>query len=254
MSQNVCQSCGMPLEHEEQYGNDKQNNKVQDYCKYCYEKGEFTNPNSSLEEMIEICVPFMVQDGMEEQAARTMMTNYLPNLKRWSSQENNNNKIIKPFTIIEKPEFHLVGIATRTSNGQEMTESGVIPKLWDRFSEQSILQHIPNQSEPNTIYGCYTDYENEAFGQYTLLLGTSVNAIDVLPEGMTVIKVPAAKYAVFTTRRGPFSEVVVEAWQAIWSMAASSVLERIYTGDFELYDERSLNPEEAEVDIYIAIK
>ncbi|WP_234399668.1 zinc ribbon domain-containing protein [Paenibacillus popilliae] len=39
-----------------------------------------------MEEMIEVCVPFVVKNGMEEQAARSMLRSYLPTLKRWAAQ------------------------------------------------------------------------------------------------------------------------------------------------------------------------
>ena len=36
-----------------------------EYCNYCYRNGHFTSPDITMEEEIEICVPFMKQAGME---------------------------------------------------------------------------------------------------------------------------------------------------------------------------------------------
>jgi len=40
-----------------------------------------------VEEMIECCIPFVLQDGefKTEEEAREMLSNYLPTLKRWRS-------------------------------------------------------------------------------------------------------------------------------------------------------------------------
>ena len=85
-----CQSCGMPLEAEEMFGKNADGSKNEDYCQYCFPNGAFTNPNETLEEMIESCVPFLVKneenpDGMYQDAegARKMLQEHLPTLKRW---------------------------------------------------------------------------------------------------------------------------------------------------------------------------
>lgn len=253
MSDRFCQSCGMPLHGEELLGTDAEGNKVQEYCQYCYEKGAYTNPNITMEEMIEVCIPFMVEEGMEEHAARTMMTGFLPRLKRWSLQNGHVPEMSGPTRIEEKESFCLMGIAARTTNSQEMTEQAVIQKLWDRFNHENLSKLI-NPVESEVTYGCYTEYVDGANGEYTVLAGVRADSNRSIPEGMRVITVPAAKYAVFTTRRGPLSTVVVEAWQAIWQWSMTSGNERAYTGDFELYDERCSDMNDAEIDIYIALK
>ncbi len=55
-----------------------------EYCKYCYENGAFTS-DVTMEQMIEQCVPFMTQgeNAMSEEEARSMMQQYMPQLKRW---------------------------------------------------------------------------------------------------------------------------------------------------------------------------
>ncbi len=85
--QSACQSCGMPLNVESVLGTDQHGKKITEYCMYCYEGGSFKQPDITLDEMVEICVPFLVQDGMEEQTARNVMKGSLPQLKRWSQQE-----------------------------------------------------------------------------------------------------------------------------------------------------------------------
>lgn len=83
MNQKFCQSCGMPMEGE-LYGTEQNGSTNHDYCKYCYENGAFTF-GGSMEEMIEICIPPMVEHnpGMNADTARAMMQKFLPSLKRW---------------------------------------------------------------------------------------------------------------------------------------------------------------------------
>lgn len=44
--------------------------------------------------------------------------------------------------------------------------------------------------------------------------------------------------------------LVFEAWTKIWN----SNIDRKFSADFEVYDERAQDPENAEVDIFIAVK
>ncbi len=82
MTENYCQSCAMPMETEDLYGTNADGSKNSDYCKYCYDKGAFT-AHCTMEEMIDFCVPVMVEHGQKEEEARKMMEECLPQLKRW---------------------------------------------------------------------------------------------------------------------------------------------------------------------------
>lgn len=76
-----CQSCAMPMD-EEFYGENADGSLNEDYCVYCYHEGKFTE-NVTMEEMIEICIPHMVENGMGEEEARAIMEEHLPKMKRW---------------------------------------------------------------------------------------------------------------------------------------------------------------------------
>ncbi len=81
---HYCQSCGMPMENEH-YGTNADNSPNEDYCNYCYQNGEFVNPDETVEEMIKSCVPHMVQQGMKENEAKDLLEKMLPTLKRWKT-------------------------------------------------------------------------------------------------------------------------------------------------------------------------
>jgi hypothetical protein len=68
------------------YGTNADGTPNSEYCMYCYANGQFTAPDITMDQMIEICVPFMVEQGMAEDEARNLLQEYMPCLKRW--QEN----------------------------------------------------------------------------------------------------------------------------------------------------------------------
>lgn len=80
--EKICQSCSMPMEGQ-QYGHETDGSLSEDYCVYCYDKGAFTT-NSTMQEMIEICIPPMVEEGMKEDEVRAYLGTVLPTLKRWN--------------------------------------------------------------------------------------------------------------------------------------------------------------------------
>jgi hypothetical protein len=66
------------------FGTDADGGISDEYCKYCYDNGSFTQ-DCTMEEMIEFCVPHMTSagSGMTEDAARQLMRQHFPELKRW---------------------------------------------------------------------------------------------------------------------------------------------------------------------------
>ena len=79
-----CQSCGMPLSgQKELLGTTANGSKTDEYCIYCYENGQFKQPDLTLEGMIEVCIPHMKEHGMTEAAARKLLREHLPKLRRW---------------------------------------------------------------------------------------------------------------------------------------------------------------------------
>ena len=79
-----CQSCSMPLSSPEDFGTSAQGFRQNDYCHFWYEDGAFTQPDSTLEQMIEFSVkPTSAATGMSEEAARSLLHGPLPYIKRW---------------------------------------------------------------------------------------------------------------------------------------------------------------------------
>jgi len=85
MQEKFCESCGMPMgETDEMYGTEPGGSKSADYCKFCYDNGAFTDPNITLEGMIESVAAVMVKDyGFSPEDAGTQCREGIPSLKRW---------------------------------------------------------------------------------------------------------------------------------------------------------------------------
>lgn len=77
----------MPLTDEER-GTNVDGSRNDDYCKYCYKDGKFTQ-DMTMEQMIEHCARFTDDinkysgTNMTVEQAKDMMRQFYPNLKRW---------------------------------------------------------------------------------------------------------------------------------------------------------------------------
>jgi predicted transcriptional regulator YdeE len=66
--------------------------------------------------------------------------------------------------------------------------------------------------------------------------------------------IPASSYQKFTVV-GKLPDVVISAWQQIWKMTPLDFEgKRSYKADFEIYDQRANNPNQATVDIFVGIE
>lgn len=156
--------------------------------------------------------------------------------------------------VVQQEGFTVIGISARTSNAKEMTPDGVIGKEWGRFMQEGIWNKIPNKADKG-ITVVYTDYASDHNGEYTYVLGAKVSSEAEVPADMVVKKVPAGKYAVFTSDKGAAAKVVPETWMKINSLSRSAVGgDRVYRADFEIYDERAADPKNLQVDVYVGIK
>ena len=151
------------------------------------------------------------------------------------------------------PGFTVIGISARTDNAKESTPNGIIPQQWQKFFGQGLPDRIPNKSGP-TLYAVYTAYASDHNGEYTYVVGTAVKDGTAAPTGMVVKRVPTGQYTVFTTEKGPFAKVVPAAWQRIFKLEEEGKLKRAYETDFETYDQRAQDPQNAQIDIYVGMK
>jgi len=156
--------------------------------------------------------------------------------------------------VIEKDSFTVIGISSRTTNAREVTDEGVIGKTWARLFQEGVLAKIPNKADQN-IVAVYTDYASDHSGEYTYILGARVTSDAQVPSGMVAKKIPAQKFAVFTSDKGPPAKVVPALWMMINSLPKNATGgDRLYKADFEVYDERATDPESLQMDVYVGIR
>ncbi|NQX67770.1 GyrI-like domain-containing protein [Paenibacillus alba] len=156
--------------------------------------------------------------------------------------------------ITEQPAITLTGVHVRTTNAEEAGPNRRLPQLWETYFQSQITTQAPTINS-HLIYSLYTDYESDAAGAYTTLIGHEVAGDTSQDEGkFHTVQVPASKFMVFTTEKGPVYEVVAQAWGNIWAYFKESEEVRAYTGDYELYDARNSDPAQTQIQIFIAIK
>ena len=157
--------------------------------------------------------------------------------------------------LVEQTEFWVVGIQARTTNAKEMAGQGVIPQMWGRLFKEGLQDKIPNKVN-STIYALYSGYASDRNGEYDFLIGAKVNAATGVPEGMVARKVLAGRYGVVPSATGPVEQVVPAVWRQVWEMEDKHTLGgvRAYQTDFEVYDQRSQDPKNSQVDVYIGLE
>ncbi|MGA2277636.1 MAG: GyrI-like domain-containing protein [Terracidiphilus sp.] len=159
-------------------------------------------------------------------------------------------KALKP---AHEDSFYVAGYQVRTNNANEMSGHGEIGNLWQRFMEQNLGAQIPNRADAAIIV-VYSNYASNEKGEYSYLVGARVTSIEHLPTGMSYIKVVAGPYAVLTTEQGPVVEVLQAEWRKIWSMQPTDLGgRRAFLTDYEVYDQRTSNPQQAQVEIHIGL-
>ncbi len=137
----------------------------------------------------------------------------------------------------------ITGLQVRTKNADEMNpETQKIAPLWGRFFAE-VLPTLGTTPPP--LYGVYSNYESDAFGEYDLLVGA-----EVLEEGDGIksVTLEAGKYLVFTAK-GELPQAIIETWGQVWAYFEDPSIDerRAYKTDFEHY----ISKDEAE--IYIGV-
>lgn len=81
----ICQSCTMPIDNMADRGTEKDGSKNSEYCKYCYQDGNLTEPDMTLQQMKEVITTQMKKMNMPETIIQHSL-NALPRLKRWQKE------------------------------------------------------------------------------------------------------------------------------------------------------------------------
>ena len=109
--QLICQCCGMPLQ-DEIIGKDRDGTPNEDYCKWCYADGTYTY--SDMDDLINVCIPHMVNESFSEEQARAYLKQVLPTLDYWKRYEalsdDGQFEAFKKQLICEINDLHIEGM------------------------------------------------------------------------------------------------------------------------------------------------
>ena len=84
MEAPICQSCGIPLGRKEDQGTNADGSKNREYCCFCFQKGAFTEPDLTMDQMISKVAGFLAGiENMSEEKAKIVADSIIPPLKRW---------------------------------------------------------------------------------------------------------------------------------------------------------------------------
>lgn len=151
------------------------------------------------------------------------------------------------FKTIHEPHKMVIGVECRTSNALDAAARD-IPRLWERFYAEGILNKVPNKSSDDILV-LYCDYEGDYTQPYSCVIGCSVTSLDRIPQGLVGKMIPASTFAIFRAV-GDFPKSLITTWMTIWQ----SNLRRTYTGDYEIYKPQFSTAVSKEVDVLIAIE
>jgi predicted transcriptional regulator YdeE len=141
-------------------------------------------------------------------------------------------------------EKTIFGLSARTNNKNEMNpEGGKIAGLVQKFDASVNV----NYRSGARVYSVYSDYETDASGDYSVLVGADV--VESSAMVLETVKIHEGSYLVFSAQ-GQVPEIVFETWSKVWRYFENEncPYARAYTTDFEFYKSQS------EIEIHIAVK
>jgi AraC family transcriptional regulator len=153
-------------------------------------------------------------------------------------------------TLITKDAFSVIGLElkTTTHGGKNLIE---IPPFWEQVMAAGQIERIPDKKIPDTVLGICMDFAPD--GWFSYLIAAEVTSTDNAPEGMVYRTIPAATYAVFPAR-GKMPASIQDTFKYIYrEWLPNCTYRHAGSAEFEWYDERCDDTENAVVDIYIPV-
>jgi len=149
--------------------------------------------------------------------------------------------------IIKLSDFKLIGLRldkkTTNSGGQSNIDCG---NLWQKFEKGDFAGRISNKIG-DEIYAVYFDYERDHTKLFSYFIGCRVKINSEPALDMDTLTIPEQSYTKFIAK-GKMPDCISNSWKDIWD----SKIKRAYKYDFEVYDERSKDWDNAIVDIFVS--
>lgn len=80
---NICQSCGMHMDDDTDYGTNLDKSPSYDYCNYCYKEGKYTFETKSVEEFADKMIEAMARQIGSPEMKKEEAVAMLQGLGRW---------------------------------------------------------------------------------------------------------------------------------------------------------------------------
>ena len=81
---HACQSCSRPFDTAADAGTNADGSRSLDYCSCCLQAGQWTEPDVSMQDLIERCIDVWITHNLASCAdAKSHFTALFPTLKRW---------------------------------------------------------------------------------------------------------------------------------------------------------------------------
>lgn len=142
----------------------------------------------------------------------------------------------------------MIGLKLNKQTTNEGGQAGIdCGNLWQQFEQEKYFDRIPDKIG-NDICAVYFDYEGDHTKPYSYFIGCRVPADTVVPEGMDSLDIPAQTYTQLLAK-GKMPDCIANCWREIWA----SDMNRAYGYDFEVYDERCRDWNNAEVDVFVTV-
>lgn len=149
---------------------------------------------------------------------------------------------------VKKSKIKLIGLKLGNTTTNEDGQSGIdCGNLWQKFEKENFAERIPDKLS-DEIYAVYFDYEGDNTKPFSYFIGCKVKSGTEAPQGMNNLTIPAGSFTKVIAK-GKMPDCVANSWKDIWS----SKTDRSYKYDFEIYDERSKDWSNAEVEIFVSI-
>ena len=147
----------------------------------------------------------------------------------------------------EKDEFRLIGLKLNNKTTNESRQSSIdCGNLWQKFETENFAERIPDKLS-NEIYAVYYDYEGGHTKPFSYFIGCKVKFDTQNSLGMDSLIIPAESYYKVIAK-GKMPDCVADSWKKIWEL----IIDRAFQFDFEIYDERSKDWSNAEVEVFIS--
>ncbi|MGN0072651.1 MAG: TipAS antibiotic-recognition domain-containing protein [Coriobacteriales bacterium] len=135
MPGSYCESCGMILSDESQHGSNADGSTASEYCKWCFDKGAFTD-EMTMDEMIEDCAPRLAKNtGCTLDEAVSLMGAVLPTLNRWAVVRENEERYgaearsLYGDKAVDEANERLLDMSQREWDSKEELERAIIAQL-----------------------------------------------------------------------------------------------------------------------------